>query len=447
VNLRKYAYFSLFALRGQAVGANYKRILREDLEGIPPDTTKKLLTQLLTHCKESVPYYAGVMKDLGDSFREDPEEYLRCFPILTREMLRARFDEFKSKDLGQRNWYLNSTSGSTGEPVQFIQDRDFATRAGAITFLFSKLAGREVGECEARIWGSERDIIHGSERWKALVINIITNTIFLNAYRMTPECMRDFIAILNRKMPKLIIAYAEAIFELAKFSERESLELIPQNAVITSASTLYPFMRDTIEKVFGCKVFNRYGSREVGDIACERPGREGLWVAPWGNYVEVVDPGGNRLPDGKAGEILVTCLNNFAMPLIRYRIEDYGVLSPPNSSMPPGNGQVLETVIGRIGDTFVDRNGNLIHGCYFRSLLSFENWISKFQVIQKSPSLILIRIVKADSYFLLTDLEEISRKSKILMGQDCEIAFEFVDDISSAGSDKFRYVISEMAKQ
>jgi len=444
MNLRKATYFALVRLRGQPLGTYYERFLREDQHGIPADTSKKLLVQLLAHCKQSVPYYAEVMRDIGDSFYEDPEEYLRRFPILTKDIIRSRFDDLKSTDLARRKWYFNTSGGSTGEPVRFIQDWEYAARSGAIKLLYSKLAGREIGELEVRLWGSERDIIHGSEKWPARFVNKLTNTIFLNAYRMTPERMRGFIALLNAKRPKLIVAYAEALYELAKFSEREGLEVAPQAAIITSAVTLHPFMRDTIEKVFQCKVFDRYGSREVGDIACERPGYEGLWVAPWGNYVEIVDSEGNRVPDGTEGEILVTLLTNFAMPLVRYRIGDRGVLSPARGSDGGRYGQVLAQVLGRDTDIFKTKDGVLVDSGYFEGLLYFKDWIRKYQVIQRSYSCIVYRIVRLGSDYQQAELDEIAAKTRLVMGDDCQVAFEFVDEIPASGSGKYRYTISEV---
>jgi phenylacetate-CoA ligase len=444
MNLRKAAYFALVRLRGQALGTYYERFSREDQDGIPPDTSKRLLIQLLAHCKQSVPYYAEVMRDLGDSFYGDPEEYLKRFPILTKETIRRRFDELKSTDLARRKWYRNTSGGSTGEPAVFIQDWEYAARSGAVKLLFYKLVGREIGDLEVRLWGSERDIVHGSVGWRTRSVNMITNTIFMNAYRMTPRQMREFIAIFNARRPKLIEAYVDALYELANFSLHEGLEVTPQAAIMTSAGTLYPFMRATIEKVFQCRVFNRYGSREVGDIACERPGYEGLWVAPWGNYVEVVDDGGNRVPDGTEGEILVTSLTNFAMPLVRYRIGDRGALSPVRDSDRGRYGQVLKGVLGRSDDIFKVRNGTLADPGYFTDLLYFKDWIRKYQVIQKSYSYIAFRIVRSESVYRQAELDEISAKTRLVMGDDCEVGFEFVDEIPASGSGKYRYTISEV---
>jgi phenylacetate-CoA ligase len=446
MNIRKAVYFALEGVRGYPLRAYYERFLREYHNGIPPDTTKTLLIRLLTHCKQSVPYYAKMMRDLGDSFYDHPEEYLKHMPILTKGIIRDHFDELKSTDLARRNWYLNSGSGSTGEQIQFIQDSEYAARSGAITLLFSKLVGRDIGECEVRLWGSMRDISKGSEGWKARFVNKITNTIFLNVFRMDPDRMRQFILALNTKRPELIIAYADAMYELAKFAEQAGLEVTPQPAIITSAETLHSFMREKIEAVFHCRVFNRYGSREVSTIACERPGCNGLWVPPWGNYVEVVDTAGNRVPDGAEGEILVTSLNNFAMPFVRYRIEDRGVLLPKTDDDHSEPGQILRTIVGRTVDIFKGKDGVLVHPGYFGSLLYWRDWIAKYQVIQKSHSHVVFRIVRSGSYHQQGELNEITKKTKAVMGNDCEVSFEFVDDIVPSPSGKYRHIISEVQK-
>ena len=444
MNLRKAAYFGLLRLRGQALGSSYERILQEDREGIPPDTTRRALVSLLSHCKQNVPYYSRLMQAAGDSYREDPEDYLRHLPVLTKSIIRNQSEDLKSADLARRHCYISFTSGSTGEPVRIIQDWFYADRAGAITLLFSRLAGREIGELELSLWGSSRDIIEGSENWRVRLINRLTRTRMLDAFRMTPQSMREFIKILNSECPKLVLAYAEAIYELARFAEREGIAVLPQAAVMTSAGTLYPFMRDKIIEVFQCRVFNRYGSREVGDVACERPGCNGLWVAPWGNYVEIVDGEGNRVPDGTEGEILVTSLNNYAMPLIRYGLGDRGILAPAGSDAPTVPGQRLQTVLGRTVDTLRSSDGTLVHGFYFVAILLFRDWVLRVQVVQKGLSHIVFRIVRADSDNHRQELDEVAAKTQRLMGDDCKVDFEFVDDIPAADSGKFRYTVTEI---
>jgi phenylacetate-CoA ligase len=211
---------------------------------------------------------------------------------------------------------------------------------------------------------------------------------------------------------------------------------------------LYPFMREKIEQVFHCRVYNRYGSREVGDIACEREGVQGFWVAPWGNYVEIVDEQGRRVPDGEEGDILVTSLSNMAMPLIRYKIGDRGVLKP-RADRQPGEpyGQVLASLLGRNVDVFRTSTGTMVYSGYFMTLLYVRRWVKKFQVIQKGLDRILFKIVSCDSRPPQAELDQITRETRILFGENCQVDFEFPEDIPVTGSGKYRYTICELDNQ
>jgi phenylacetate-CoA ligase len=422
----------------------YERYVNQDHNGIPPDTTRKSLIQLLKHCQKLVPYYRDSMRKLGGSFEDDPFTYMQSLPILTKDIIRSRFDELKTNDINHRKWFFEATGGSTGESLRFIADNEQADRAFAVTTLFSKLAGKEMGESEVLLWGSPRDLLHGTMGWKAQLLNRLFNIHLFDVTRMSPELMKNYIAYINTQKPKLIVAYADALYELARFAERECLEVVPLNAAITSAGMLYPYMRQEIEKIFQCRVFNRYGSREFGTIACERPGCRGLWVPPWTIYIEIVDNDGNPVPNGTEGEILVTSLTNYGMPFIRYSIGDRGVLSSRMESERGICGQLLEDILGRDSDIFKNSQGTIIHASYFAILLYFRDWIKQYQVIQKSYSNVIFRIVKSGIEYPQRELNELTEKTKLVMGEDCEVNFEFVNEISASNSGKFRYLISEL---
>ena len=92
MNIRKQTYFFLLrVIRGIQVGHYYDLYWREDQNGIPPHTTENYLEQMLTHCQKNVPYYAKLMKDLGDSYHEDPIGYLQRLPILTKAIIQENF--------------------------------------------------------------------------------------------------------------------------------------------------------------------------------------------------------------------------------------------------------------------------------------------------------------------------------------------------------------------
>lgn len=443
--LRKLVYFyGHRVLVGSELGGAYRCIYTADQMGLSPVGVKDQLVDMLKHCENNVPYYRDLINQSGANYVKDPQEFLSQFPILTKDKIRQNFKQMLSDDLDNRNWSYNSSGGSTGEPIRLVQDRQFTDYQMAIQWLSFTWAGRSLGEPGVHLWGSERDILQQTIGLKKKILNRLTNDRFFNAFLMTPEKMSKYLQFLNAHPPKLIIAYVQSIYELAQFAISEHISVTPQHAIMTSAGTLYPFIREKVEAVFHCKIFNRYGSREVGDIACECSAHDGLHVFPWGNYIEIVDDQGNPVPKGVEGNILVTNLNNFAMPLIRYAIGDRGRLSLSDRCSCGRQGQILEKLSGRNVDVFRKRDGSLVDGEYFTHLLYFKDWVQKFQVVQKDYSSVLFKIQKTAYDYQPWELEEIKAKTRVVMGQDCAVSFEFLDEIPPSSSGKYSYTVTEV---
>lgn len=441
MNAREIAHRAWRRAKGPHTYRFYDQYCREFADGIAADTTATALRGLLQHARTSVPYYATCVPS---GSLADPFAALSRMPLLSKQTIRQEFHRLRSDDLVTRKWYYNTSGGSTGEPVRLVQDQGYAACDGAIALLYSHLAGRDFGQPEILLWGSERDILEGGQGMGAWMRRWAANTQTVNAFRMTPETMLALIASLNRRPPRRLLAYAQAAFELAAFAEREAVEVRPQHAVMTSAGTLYPFMREQIERVFGCRVFNSYGSREVGNIACEIPQCDGLWVAPWGVYVEVVDDAGDPVPEGTEGELVVTLLTNYSMPLVRYRIGDMGALAPTGTGWQGDRAQVLLRVTGRTVDAFRLPDGTVIDGEYFTHLLYYRDWVSRFQVVQKEFARIVVRVVPRASAPTGSEAG-IAAGIRAVMGADCRVEFDYCEEIEPSASGKYRYTISEVA--
>ena len=445
--MRKQLILASLRLRRPGFRRHYNRCLELERNTHSADAVRlQRLTALLAHCEQSVPYYARIMKEVGDDYRSNPYDYLSRLPILTKEHIRNSLDALTSRDLAGREWFYNTSGGSTGEPVRFVQDRDFVDSSIAITHLFSTWTGKDIGDSELRLWGSERDVFVGTQGIKAHITNILFNQRILNAFQMTPARMREYLEVINRRRPCLIVAYAQAIYELARFAERENVSVVPQHAIMTSAGTLYKFMSEKLGEVFGAPVFNRYGSREVGDIASQCEARKCLHVSPYGNYIEIVDEDGRVVTPGQDGDIVITSLQNYAMPLIRYRIGDRGRLCPSNRCECGREGQMLATVLGRNVDAFRTTDGGLIDGEYFTHLLYFRQWVKQFQIVQTAVSAVEFRIVRSGFDPAQDEIDEIVRKTQLVLGSCCRVDICFVDEISPSASGKFRYTISEVAQ-
>jgi phenylacetate-CoA ligase len=129
------------------------------------------------------------------------------------------------------------------------------------------------------------------------------------------------------------------------------------------------------------------------------------------------------------------------MPLLRYQIGDRGVLAQHRLL----GGQVLERVSGRNVDTFKLRDGTLVDGEYFTHLMYFRDWVRKFQVVQKEYDTVVFKVeLNQPLEPSKTELIEIARGTRAVMGDLCHVNFEFPREIPPARSGKFRFTISEV---
>lgn len=437
-DLRRSTYLALHAVRGSEMPRLYRSYLAMDHVRTYP-TPAEMLGPLLEHAVTTVPHYSGRV-DVGE-IHEDPLGALGSFPVLSKADIRDAGADLLSSHGDRDGWQRNTSGGSTGEPVVLWQDRGHQDRAVAIRNVYSTWAGGRLGAPELYIWGSEQDLLQGREQLSNRIGNRLLDRTLLNAFLLTDERMREIVEDLQRRPPGLVLAYAQAAYEVAVHATREGLAIPPQSGMIATAGTLHAFMRERLEEFFGCPVLDRYGSREAGDMAGECSEQDGLHVLPWSCYLEVLDPDGKPAAPGETGEIVITSYTNRAMPLIRYAIGDLGVVADPERSCPCGRQtQMLDGVTGRTVDVFIGADGRRVDGEYFTHLLYFRPWLRQFQVVQASPEEVVYRLV-ADEPVPEGDEIEIREKTRAALGDGCQVRFEAVDEIEPLSSGKRSYTL------
>ena len=441
------AHGALWTLRLAAAGVF--PLLRElrDLSGAAAEAMRAAqrsrLSALLLHAAGQVPYYRSVLADAGvvDGGAVHLDAFERL-PLLDKPTIRSRFEDLTSTDAARRRPHTNTSGGSTGEPLRFLQDEATDRWKTATKLLFDGWTGYRRGEPFAILWGASRDLSDTSLRTR--IGSSLRNELALNAYLMPESVMDAYLAKLDAFKPRLILAYAQSIYQLALHAQRRGHALTPPRAVMTSATNLEPEMRTTIERVFGAPVFDRYGSREVGDIACVNGDGGCLVVSPLTHYLEVVDEDGRVVPDGTPGELVVTLLSNYSMPLIRYRIGDAGTMGPPSGS---SQWPRLTQVLGRVTDIFYTASGDQVYGGYFTRLFYGKSWVAQFQVVQESYAHIVVRVVPrgaVDGNLIDAERLSVTRAVRDAMGADCRVDFLVVDAIEVGPTGKRRYTMSKV---
>jgi phenylacetate-CoA ligase len=334
-------------------------------------------------CPISVAFFEGL-----DVERMDWEAFERL-PLLDRRTLQAEFDALSSRRLppGHGAVSVAESSGSTGMPIKF--------RTTALSqFFWEALTLRE------HFW-HRRDFTG-----KLAAIRVQVDDASLpdwgapagSVFRTGPSAMLNVradvetqLAWLQREDPDYLITHASNLGALAEQSLRRGLRLPRLRQARTLSETLRPDLRETVRAAWGVEVVDTYSCSEAGVIALQCPLHEHYHVQSENLVVELLRPDGSACRAGETGEVVLTTLHNFALPLIRYRIGDYAEAGEPCSC---GRGlPVLKRILGRQRNMARLPDGRTLWPSFPAAVWRSVVPVEQFQLIQREPDRIEARYV------------------------------------------------------
>lgn len=407
---------------------------------------QKKLHSLLAYAYQYVPYY----HKLFDQYRFSPDEVLSDvtslsrLPVLTKGIIRENFEHLQTTESRRRSSLVRkTTSGSTGHPLVFMQDSDFRDCVTADIHRHLGWAGWRIGDVHCYLWASHLELAE-TRSPRTRFMNWTLNRFVTNAFALSDESMAAFASEIRRRRPEIIFGYPSSLCRFATFLRERNIDNVEFRAIFSSAEMIYPEQRRFVEDTFKGRLFNRYGTLELGGIGCECEAHTGMHISTDNNYLEIVRDGRQAQAE-EMGDIVVTNLNNFGMPFIRYSPEDTGTWSG-NDSCPCGRElPMMDLTQGRRVELFKTRDGRAVRAGYVGGLFG-QRGIRQFQVVQKSFDLVVVRIVK-DSGFDPASLALVERELKSALGEDTEVKFEFLEEIAALESGKYRYAFSEIGDE
>lgn len=210
--------------------------------------------------------------------------------------------------------------------------------------------------------------------------------------------------------PDYLLSLATNVLALARRSLEKGLRLPRLKQVRTYAESLRPETRAVVREAWGVEVADSYSSEELGYLALQCPQGEHYHVQSEGVILEVLDREGRLCRPGEVGQVVVSTLHNFAMPLLRYASGDYAEAGEPCAC---GRGlPVLRRIVGRQRNMLLRPDG----GQYWPSFAS-QVWrelapVTQFQVVQTARDALELRIAApreltaAESQRLIAALHE-----------------------------------------
>ena len=396
------------------------------------------LAELLGDAAAHVPYYRR--KWDRPQHKAAAAGRVEELPLLGKEPVRADPEAFCRDDVSPRGRLVFHTSGSTGTPIATIWTR--AELRASMAVREARSAGwAGVSFRTPRATFSGRVVVPDPEsRGPFHRYNVAERQVYLSAYHLRPDSAPRYVEALRRHGVRWLTGYAVSYYLLARMILEQGLAVPTLDAVVTTSEKLTPGMREVMEKAYGCRVFEEYGTVENVLFAgeCER-GR--LHLSPDVGLVEILRPDGAPCDPGEPGEVVATCLFRRYQPMIRFRLGDVACWDtdpcPCGRAMP-----VVKEVVGRLEDVVFGPDGREMvrfHGVF----VDLPN-VQEGQVIQESLALIRVKVVPSAGYGP-ADADAIAGRVRQRLGPAVEVVVEAVEVIPRTPAGKFQAVVSRLA--
>ena len=401
---------------------------------------RKRLQAILEFAGENCPFYRDRFRGAGFDPRSLRSiEDLQRIPPLTKGDIRENFADLQPPRLDPASYVENFTGGSTGSPLQFLVTKERMASRNASTIRHDRWAGWNFGAPSGYIWGYPPDVPRPALR-ERLTNTLFYRRTFLDTFEVKQEEVDQFLRWLRSEQDVVIVAYARSLLWFCEYLEERGLGGIPVRSAIMSAESVAPEERRFIEKVLGCRTFERYGCREFSVIASECEVREGMHLCNETLLVEF-DTDGRPAAPGEPGEMLITDLLNTAMPMIRYRIGDVGTLMAGECRCGRGLSR-MAMVAGRLTDFIHTPEGRWVSGVAINTyLVSKMPGASQVQIRQDRCDHLRILVVPLEGR-----KEEAAGYLKLkipqMFGGRMDYDLEWVDVIPREASGKYRVTVS-----
>lgn len=438
----------IFPLHEKILGRDTYKYLKElEKEQYMPEKSLEemkflKLKKLLIHSHRNIPFYRNRFDQAGF----DPEKMhaiddIELIPFLSKEEIRTNIDDMKWEE-SPGGLFRYNTGGSSGKPLVFYFDRRRQAYDAAARALTHQWWDVDIGDRELYLWGSPLEITK-QDKIKD-IRDRLTNELLISAFEISeqqiPEIMEKFRAF----KPVCVFGYPSTIDLFCKMAAKcgYSLEKEGVKVVFSTAEVLYDHQRESIGRAFGgIPVVDSYGSREGGFVCHEC--REGNYHVVDSNYIIEFIKEGKPVKPGEDGEVVLTHLDAWGMPFIRYRTGDVARKGDPGCAC-GGTWSTIQNIQGRTTDFVVTPDGRWQHALSVIYVVRDIEGVDEFKIIQHELEDVEVLLKTHENLYPDNGDERIVKGIKKRMGESVAVRVTKMDAIPRDASGKYRYVVSKV---
>lgn len=396
------------------------------------------LQELVRHCYYQVPFYAKFMRS-NDIHPNDIKNLsdLKLFPVMTKEIVKANYAELIPTNLRNISGVkTGQTGGTTGNILFKRSDSNTRSSIWGAFKRFEDWMGYKPYDRALILMGGHVIGHNYYNKLKEIAISLLTNSVSFSPYDTSSKNVDNIIEVMKSDKFSLIRGYCQFLFFLSQKLKRQGITLNVKS-ITTTAEPLMTEHRKIFREVFNANIFDQYGFGEIGGVAFECEKHEGLHITEERVIVEVQDN----------NDLVVTDLDNYSMPFIRYWNADQAIISDKYCSCGRKH-RLIKKIMGRSCDYLLGTNGEFLHWAYFWHLIFDSNIainrkLEKFQIRQVSSTELIFRYI-ADT-FSKKDKELLSGNIQEHLGP-IQVTFVKEENIENAPSGKYRPVVNKILK-
>ena len=384
---------------------------QREIRKLPLNEIKKIQWKKLKKILEYVYYNNEFYRNYFESVNltpddiKKPEDMLKL-PIVEKKILRNYFEKIISKNVNKDDHILSCTSGSSGEPFSFYLDTIRETPNTYMSFVLNKESlgiqpFKKINEIiiKANPINEVKDLKRKVQRsWSDYIKYLIfSEHIGIRSTNIQSKNANNIKKIIENNNIKGIYGVSSTILSLARYFSTINSK-IDIKYIIAMGEGLLPQQKQYISKIFNCPVYMDYGASECIRTGFECKYQNGYHMDIYNYYFEFLKKDGDYAHNQETGEIVVTNLNNYVFPFIRYRVGDTAVVTDRMCKCGI-NYPLVEKISGRKADIIRTPNGIDIPVSLFAAIFEhFQEYVWQYQVINEGKGRLLVKIVPTENF-------------------------------------------------